>query len=211
MASSASAGVSVDGASVGPIYLFDDELLSRLIAAGSASLDSDHATAKECIERAAQLLRCSREQRRTAPAAVSYLRGGLARWQQKRLVAYVEANIASNIRAIDLARVARLSKGHFFRAFRETFGEPPMAYIAKRRVALGQELMRSSAASLSHIALACGMCDQPHFTRVFHRIVGVSPGLWRRQFARGRGGSERPAPQAAAALRPVQREWCKAS
>ena len=26
------------------------------------------------------------------------------------------------------------------------------------------------------------MSDQPHFTRVFRRIVGINPGIWRRQF-----------------------------
>ena len=109
-------------------------------------------------------------------------------------MAYVEANIGSNIRTTDLARVVRLSKAYFFRAFRNSFGDSPMAYVVKRRVSLGQELMRNSRASLSQIALACGMCDQAHFTRVFHRVVGVSPGLWRREFATGRGHAEPLAP-----------------
>ena len=33
------------------------------------------------------------------------------------------------------------------------------------------------------IALACGFADQSHLTRVFTRIVGVSPGAWRRALA----------------------------
>ena len=40
-----------------------------------------------------------------------------------------------------------------------------------------QELMLSSRASLSTIALGSGMCDQSHLTRVFRRIVGVNPGV----------------------------------
>jgi AraC family transcriptional regulator len=196
MSSSDSAGVSDVTASDGSLHWFDGEVLSKLIAAASASLDSDRATAKEYIQRAAELLRVSREERHTAPTAFSRARGGLASWQQKRVVAYVEANIGSNIQAIDLARLVRLSKGHFFRAFRESFGEPPMSYVVKRRVVLGQSLMRNSRASLSQIALACGMCDQPHFTRVFHRIVGVSPGLWRRQFASDRGALSVSRPRA---------------
>jgi AraC family transcriptional regulator len=187
MPRSTSAGVSVAGASEGPLNSLDVVRLSRLIEAASASLDGDRETAKGYMLRAAELLRGLREARGTAPTAFSCARTGLATWQRKRVVAYVEANIGANIRAADLARAARLSKGHFFRAFRESFGEPPMAYVVKRRVVLGQELMRKSRAPLSQIALACGMCDQPHFTRLFHRIVGVSPGLWRRQFAGVRG------------------------
>jgi AraC-like DNA-binding protein len=33
---------------------------------------------------------------------------------------------------------------------------------------------------LSEIALSSGFADQSHFTRVFSRLVGVSPGQWRR-------------------------------
>jgi AraC-like DNA-binding protein len=131
-------------------------------------------------------------------AAFSFAPGGLATWQKMRVAAYIDDNIGASICTMDLARLVRLSKSHFFRAFRESFGVPPMAYVAKRRVLRGQELMRNSQASLSQIALACGMCDQAYFTRVFHRTVGVSPGLWRRKFASGLAGPERVAARKAA-------------
>lgn len=185
MSRSASVALSPARVSVAPIQSFDVEGLLRLVAAASASLDSDRETAKGYIQRAAEVLRGLREDRGNAPTIFSCMRGGLAPWQQKRVEAYVEANIASHIGVDDLARVVHMSTAHFFRAFRKSFGEPPMAYVVKRRVVLGQELMQNSRAPLSDIALACGMCDQPHFTRVFHRFVGVSPGLWRRQLASG--------------------------
>jgi AraC family transcriptional regulator len=34
--------------------------------------------------------------------------------------------------------------------------------------------------SLSDVALTCGFANQSHLTRVFTRMVGVSPGAWRR-------------------------------
>jgi AraC-like DNA-binding protein len=34
--------------------------------------------------------------------------------------------------------------------------------------------------SLAEIALECGLADQPHLTKTFRRIVGMSPGAWRR-------------------------------
>ena len=33
---------------------------------------------------------------------------------------------------------------------------------------------------LAEIALECGFSDQSHFTRVFSRTVGTSPGTWQR-------------------------------
>jgi AraC family transcriptional regulator len=162
------AGVSLGG-----------EALSKLISVAAATLDSDRATARACIERAAELLSAT-DEARPGPSAAS-IRGGLAPWQQRSVAEYVAAHIGSTIRVGDLARVARLSVGHFFRAFRESFGEPPFAHIARQRIQRAQSLMLSSRASLSQIAVDCGMCDQPHFTRVFRRIVGINPGVWRRQ------------------------------
>jgi AraC family transcriptional regulator len=155
------------------------EALSKLISVAAATLNSDRATARACIERAAELLSVS-DEARPAPAAAA-IRGGLAPWRQRNVDAYVAANIGSTIRVGDLARVARLSVGHFFRAFRESFGEPPLAHITRQRIERAQSLMLSSRASLSQIAFDCGMCDQAHFTRVFRRIVGLNPGVWRRQ------------------------------
>lgn len=43
-------------------------------------------------------------------------------------------------------------------------------------------LFRDRKLSLSEVALACGFSDQSHFTHVFTRMVGVSPGVWRRNF-----------------------------
>jgi AraC-like DNA-binding protein len=39
--------------------------------------------------------------------------------------------------------------------------------------------MLTTGASLSEIALSCGMSDQSHFTRSFRRIVGEAPSAWR--------------------------------
>jgi AraC-like DNA-binding protein len=159
----------------------DRDTLSRLLAAASASLDSDRDLAKACIQRAADLLRSSPRSKHAPGASIA--RGGLAAWQKQRVAAYVAANLGSRIRAADLAHVTGLSIGHFFRAFRESFGEPPLLYITRQRMQRCQQLILNSHAPLSEIALDCGMCDQAHLTRVFRRIVGVNPGVWRRQFA----------------------------
>src|ERR1700720_268190 len=68
------------------------EALSKLISVAAATLDSDRATARACIERAAELLSVS-DEARPAPAAPT-IRGGLAPWQQKNVDAYVAANIS---------------------------------------------------------------------------------------------------------------------
>jgi AraC family transcriptional regulator len=109
-------------------------------------------------------------------------KGGLAPCQAKRVVAYIESNISLSLRVADLAGIVQLSASHFSRAFRARFGRPPLAYVRVRRMRHAQVIMLNTRKPLSQVALDCGMSDQAHFTRVFRKIVGISPSAWRRQF-----------------------------
>ena len=160
-----------------------NEELPKLLSAAAATLDRDRATAKACLQRAVELLGGASEAPPLQPT--QWIRGGLAPWQKRNVTAHIATNLGSTIRVSELARIARLSVGHFFRAFRESFGESPHVHIARRRVHYAQSLMLSSPASLSQIALDCGMHDQSHFTRVFRRFVGINPGVWRRHCGAG--------------------------
>jgi AraC-like DNA-binding protein len=165
----------------GSAYRTRDEALVRLLAAAAATFDSDRDRAKACVQQAEALLRVSLE-RDGYPGNESSSRGCLARWQVKRVITYIESNIGLNIRVADLAGVVRLSTSHFSRAFRASFGQPPFAYVNARRMRGAQVILLNTREPLSQVALDCGMSDQAHFTRVFRKIVGISPSVWRRQF-----------------------------
>jgi AraC family transcriptional regulator len=166
----------------GPIPREISETPAGLLATATAVLETDHDAAKTYIGRAAELLGLDLAKAASLAPARSRPRGGLAPWQAKRLRAYIADNLASNIPAIELAAIVQLSTSHFFRAFRQTFGRTPVAYIMRQRMLRAQELMLNSRRSIAEISLDCGMCDQPHFTRVFRRVVGLNPRAWRRQF-----------------------------
>jgi PAS domain S-box-containing protein len=54
------------------------------------------------------------------------------------------------------------------------------AYIMRRGVERAQESILLTDKPLSKIVLDCGLANQAHLTRLFRRLLGVSPGLWRR-------------------------------
>lgn len=148
----------------------------ELFTAVTSALEDERESAEESLTRAANLLRESPQP--VAPSPRS--KGGLAPWQVRKITSYIEANLDGAIRSDDLAASVRLNACHFSRAFRSTFGVPPLQYVAKRRMELAQGLMLTSDAPLSQIALECGCSDQAHFSRLFRRFVGETPRDWRR-------------------------------
>ena len=168
---------------LGSISDVRNDALARLLAAATVALDTDRHAAKSCIQRVAALLGIELNSGAERAAGYPCLQGGLAPWQAKCIRSYVEDRLGSTIRTTDLAGVVQLSTSHFCRAFRQTFGETPFAYIMERRIRRAQDLMLTSRAPLSQVALECGMCDQAHFCRVFRRIVGINPNAWRRQIS----------------------------
>lgn len=156
-------------------------LLQRLLEAATTASDSERAKARSTLENALSLLLTSTDSHNVRPSGPS--RGGLAPWQARRVAGYVREHIGSRLRASELAQLVGLSYSHFNRAFKMSFQETPTAYIMRQRMRLARNKMLSTGHSLSQVALECGLCDQAHFSRMFRRVVGLSPRLWRRQFA----------------------------
>jgi AraC-like DNA-binding protein len=105
--------------------------------------------------------------------------GRLAPWQERRAKEIISANL-DGVPLADVARECRLSTSHFQRAFRRTVGMAPHKWLLSRRIELAKEKLRDDRLPLSDVALECGFGDQSHLTRVFTRLVGTSPGAWRR-------------------------------
>jgi AraC family transcriptional regulator len=160
--------------------LDDSDMLANLLATATVALHSDRRVTQQCIQHAAALLGIDLRSVSVSMPRHSYEQSGLAPWQAERLRSYIDDRLDSPVRAGDLAGLVRLSTSHFFRAFRKTFGESPLAYIRTRRMQRAQDLMVTSHLSLAQVALECGMCDQAHFSRTFRRVIGINPATWRR-------------------------------
>ena len=107
-------------------------------------------------------------------------RGGLTPRQVRLVCDHLERHLAEPADLAQLAGLAGLSPSHFHRAFRRSMGAPPHRWLTWKRIRRAQALMRDRGRSLADIAVETGFADQPHFTRVFSKVVGVSPGAWRR-------------------------------
>lgn len=117
-------------------------------------------------------------------ATLAPVTGGLAGWQLKRVIAYMTAHLAEDISLAELAALAELSPFHFCRAFKQSTGLPPHAWLTARRIERAQELMAAHCSmGLTEVALCVGYESQAAFGVAFKRVTGVTPGQWRREVA----------------------------
>ena len=79
-----------------------------------------------------------------------------------------------------LARIACVSRAHFIRMFRATFGETPHRYLQRRRVERSMWLLRETDRSVTDICFDVGFTSLGTFSRTFREIVGQSPVAYRR-------------------------------
>lgn len=74
-----------------------------------------------------------------------------------------------------------MSPTHFSRAFKQSMGVPPFAWLLGRRIERAKDLLADPRVPLADVALAVGFAAQPQFTTAFRRVTGTTPGAWRRE------------------------------
>jgi AraC family transcriptional regulator len=110
----------------------------------------------------------------------SRFRGGLPGGALRRVRAYIDDHIGERISLSALARQAGVSRFHFARQFRLSTGESPMGYLRRVRIERSKSILQTRETSIAEVAARLGFSDQSHFTRIFGRLVGVSPGSFAR-------------------------------
>lgn len=88
-------------------------------------------------------------------------------------------NFAEPLRIADLARASGMSLSKFERLMRSVFNLSPRQFLTSVRVEAAVERLRSTEDPLSQIALECGFCDQPTFSRQFKATTGLTASRYR--------------------------------
>ena len=111
---------------------------------------------------------------------IQYARGGLPPCVRRRVHDYIATHLDQKITNDALAQIAGLSTAHFCAVFKQTEGMSPHRYVLQYRVRRTQQLLASTEMSLAEIADAVGFSNQSHCIQSFRKIVGVTPGDYRR-------------------------------
>lgn len=96
-----------------------------------------------------------------------------------RVVEKLTEEFTGNFSTEELATEAGVHPVHLAAVFRQFYNETMGEYVQKLRIAHASALLLDRELPLSEIAYEAGFSDQSHFTRIFKRIVGVTPGAFR--------------------------------
>src|SRR5271156_5506137 len=166
-----------------PRLFFEDSALMETALKVSALIESggsDHQLYLEAlgVVLAHELVRINTGIR----GADASTNGGLAAWQRRKSVAYIEEHLAEAISLAALARLVGLSACYFCRAFRQSFGVPPQRYQLMQRIERAKRLLAKHAASVTDVSLTVGYNDTSAFCTAFRRVTGLTPSAYRRNF-----------------------------
>jgi AraC family transcriptional regulator len=110
-------------------------------------------------------------------------KGGLSMSQQRRVIAYTESHVGEDIHLVDLAAEAGLSRHHFCRAFKQTFGETPCHYANTRLMHEAKQHLLGRRQTITEIAHELGFSSSNYFSHAFRKHTGMTPEEFRRRNA----------------------------
>ncbi|CAI6043813.1 AraC family transcriptional regulator [Cohnella sp. JJ-181] len=96
------------------------------------------------------------------------------------LLTFVDAHASEPLTVRELAARAGLSARHMIRLFRRHAGMGFSEYVQHKRVEQSCRLLLDTERKIADIAKSAGYRDPAHFREVFRKVMGVSPGQYRR-------------------------------
>lgn len=128
-------------------------------------------------------------QRRYAvfPTEIHSFRNGLPTARLNRVLEYIRANLGEDVKLSALAATAGMSSHYFSELFKQSTGLSPHQYVLREKIEHAKEYLRDSKVSIIEASAITGFVDQSYFTKVFRRLVGVTPTEFRAKSLRGSG------------------------
>jgi AraC family transcriptional regulator len=97
----------------------------------------------------------------------------------QQAIDYIHTYLDRNLTLTDIANTTGISKYYFCRLFKQATGSSVYQYLLQQRVLRAKELLRQQCLPIAEIALQCGFANQTHFTKIFRRLIGITPKTYR--------------------------------
>jgi AraC family transcriptional regulator len=167
--------------SLAPRLFFEDGALMETALKLAALIENGYSDHRPYVEALGVVLAHELVRINTGRySAEAKINGGLAAWQRRKAVAYIEEHLAEPISLAALAGLVGLSACYFCRAFRQSFGMPPQRYQLSQRIERAKTFLAKHTASVTDVSNAVGYNDTSAFCTAFRRLTGLTPSACRR-------------------------------
>jgi AraC family transcriptional regulator len=116
-----------------------------------------------------------------APTTSQPITGGLSPMKLRRALERLRSNSGADVSLAALASDAGLSRFHFCRAFKQSAGLSPHAWLRQHRLEQAMKTLRDTDESIVSVAAELGYTSQSAFAAAFRRLTGETPSDWRRR------------------------------
>jgi AraC family transcriptional regulator len=107
--------------------------------------------------------------------------GGLSPMVLRRAIERLRSDSDADVSLATLAADAGLSRFHFCRAFKESTGLSPHAWLRQYRLEHAMNMLRDTDVPVVSVAAALGYASQTAFAAAFRKLTGETPSDWRRR------------------------------
>jgi AraC family transcriptional regulator len=176
-------GCDASKAEILPRYAILDPLLEQLVLVIKAALQNGAAADRLYMDTVAQMIavhlarRHSSRSRDVSSTTMKPFPG----WRTQHLIEFIEEHIAGDLSLDAMAKEVKMCPLYLPRAFKAAVGKSPHQYVLDRRIERAKDLLRNTDAPIVEVALSAGFSSQSHLSNWFQRVVGISPGDYRRR------------------------------
>lgn len=90
-------------------------------------------------------------------------------------------NLSSKLKLDEIAHQTGLSASHYSRLFMNRTGHPPIDYFIQLKIQRACRLLDNSGWLIADVSREMGFEDQFYFSRVFRKVMGMSPAEYRKR------------------------------
>lgn len=103
-----------------------------------------------------------------------------------RVIYYLQEHVETNLTLKDLAEYFKYSGSHFSTLFQKETGTSPINYFTRLKIQKACQYIELTDMKLNEIAIRLGFEEQAYFSRVFTKVMGISPSSYRKKEADNR-------------------------
>ena len=95
---------------------------------------------------------------------------------------YIDQHYTNSLDATEIARKVGMSSSYFSRCFHDIIGQSFSDYCIHIRLEHAKQLLTNTNEPIQVISIKIGYQDEKYFSRIFKKLIGVSPSEYRKKY-----------------------------